>query len=535
MFRSVPRLGVLCTLLLGALASAEEASVPTGAPLSFESAELRELAGTWGEPFRAVMLLPGVSHVVSGVGLPVVRGAAPSSTAVYLDGVRVPQLYHLGLGPSIIHPELIGGLDFHRGPAPARFGRELGGTVEAHLVPPSADTVRAEASLELLTAGVLTRIPMTATGTELTLAGRFAWTPWLFAAYSNGTRTGPEWVLDVFDYQARVTQRVGRGSLRLLAFGGSDDAGLSGEGDVAAVGAGFHRVDLRLTHPLGAGEAEAALTVGQDRLGFDAGGDASRLAVGLKERMLGARVSWRVPLAVGLALEVGADMEHRLSELAQSTTFRPGEAGEPSRPTVTSAVLQPLARATFAGAYAQATWRHGGWSLTPGLRVDGYSLGAERTEVVLEPRLHARGRLSETVVVRLGAGLRHQPPAHLVDVPGLDAAALRLGMQRAVQLDAGADVRGPADFTFSADVFAQPHLRTVELDVLNFGGRARTAEGHGYGVELMARRALTESWSLLAAYSFQWRRLHELERRHVLNAAATVKLPWGLTVGTTLH
>jgi hypothetical protein len=539
--RPNPLSGILLALLVGPVSSAaealEETRPPPGAPLSFESAELRDLAGTWGEPFRAMMVLPGVSHVVSGVGLPVVRGALPSSTAFYLDGVRVPQLYHLGLGPSVIHPELISGLDFHRGPAPARFGRELGGTVEARLVRPSADTVRASASMDLLTAGVLTQVPVTATGTELTLAGRFAWTPWLFATYTNGTRVapGPEWVMDVFDYQARLSQRVGRGSLRVLALGSSDDAGLRGQGDVAAVGAGFHRMDVRFTHPLGLGEAEAALTVGRDRLGLAAGGDAARLAVDLTERTLGARVVWRASLAPGLSVETGADVEQRLSDVAQANTFRPGEARESSRPTVTTRVLQPLARALFSGAYAQATWTHGRWQLTPGLRVDGYQLAGEVAEVVLEPRLHARAALSEAVAVRMGAGLMHQPPAALVDVPGWDAAALRVGMQRAVRLDAGVDARGPAGFTFSADLFAHPHLRTVELDLLAFGGNARRSEGHGYGAELMARRTLSEHWSLLASYSYQRRTLRVFEQWHVLNAAATVKLPWGLTAGTTLH
>jgi hypothetical protein len=200
------------------------------------------------------------------------------------------------------------------------------------------------------------------------------------------------------------------------------------------------------------------------------------------------------------------------------------------------------------------------------VRVEGYLLAPALNQGVLEPRLHARAMLSETVALRLGAGLLHQPPAHLLDAPGVEAAALRLGMQRALQVEVGADVRGPAGFTFGADVFAHPLLRTVELDVLSFDmladdpverGRMRTAEGHGYGVELLAWRALSDRWSLLASYTFQRRTLRttverrndagqvvgteqvplasSLEQAHVFNTALTVKLPWGLTVGTTLH
>ncbi|WPB76280.1 TonB-dependent receptor [Archangium violaceum] len=559
---------VLLVLLVGSASRAGEPPTESAAPLTFESSELKELAGTWGEPFRALMVMPGVSHVVSGASLPVVRGAAPSSTGFYLDGVRVPQLQHLWVGPATVHPALVSGFDFHRGPAPARFGRELGGTVNARLLPPSTDAVHAVGSIDLFNVGVLTQVPIASTGTELTLAGRFGYSPWIAAAVINGTRgtPGPDLVLGLFDYQARVTQAVGEGSLRLLALGSSDDAGLSGPGDVVRLGTAFHRVDLRFTHPLGVGEAEAALTWGQDTLGATGGGSASRVTVGLAERTLGARMAWRAVLSQGFTVEAGADVERRSVDAEQSTTFRPAEADDPSRPVVTTGGPQSLARATLAGAYAQATWAQGMWRFTPGLRVDGYLLAPTLNQVVVEPRLHARAVLSETVALRLGAGLLHQAPNHLLDVPGVETAALRLGLQRALQVEAGADVRGPAGFTFGADVFVHPLLRTVELDVLSFDmladdplarGRERTAEGHGYGVELLARRALSEHWSLLASYTFQRRTLSTrverrdgagqvvgtevlplasaLEQQHVFNAAVTVKLPWGLTVGTTLH
>ncbi|WNG33018.1 TonB-dependent receptor [Archangium violaceum] len=585
-----PTSGVLLALLVGAASRAEEPPAASGvalgeftrshpfglimmpseggAPLSFESSELHDLAGSWGEPFRALMVMPGVSHIVSGASLPVVRGAAPSSTGFYLDGVRVPQLYHLWIGPSTVHPGLVSGLDFYRGPAPARFGRALGGTVDARLIAPSTDTVCAVGSIDLFNVGVLTQVPLRSTGTEVTLAGRFAYTPWIAASVINGLRgpSSPDLVLGLFDYQARVTQAVGRGSLRLLALGSSDDAGLSGTGDVVRLGTAFHRVDLRLTHPLGVGDAEAAVTWGQDTLGANGGGEASRVTVGLSERTLGARLAWHAALSKQLVVAAGADVERRLTHVDQSTTFRPGEAGDPARPTVTTSVLQSLARATFAGAYAQASWTQSRWRLTPSLRVDGYLLAPELNRVVVEPRLHARAALSETVALRLGAGLLHQPPAHLLDAPGVEAAAARLGLQRAFQLEAGADMRGAAGFTFRADVFVHPSVRTVELDVLSFDlladdpaarGQLRTAEGYGYGVELMARRRLWNRWSLLASYTFQRRTLSTrverrddtgrvvgvetlplasaLEQQHVLNAAVTVKLPWGLTVGTTLH
>ncbi len=563
-----PTARALLVCLLSATAVAEPPLAPSGAPLTFESSELRELAGTGNEPFRALLLLPGVSHVVSGAGLPVVRGAAPSATAFYVDGVRVPHVQHLWVGPATVNPELLAGLDFYSGPAPARFGRDVGGLVDVRLLPPRAEGVHVAATLDLLTLGVLAQVPLPTTGTELTLSGRFASMPWLAVTLLNASRGSqrPALVLGLFDGQARVTQAVGRGTLRLLALGGVDDAGLTGPGDVVRGGVRFLRVDTRLTHPLAHGELEAALTWGQDTLSALGGGEASRVGLDLRERSLGGRLRWRARLGQDVVVETGADVERRHVDVAQTTSFRPGEAGDPGRPLVTTRSAQRLARTMLAGAYAQATWHPGRWRLTPGLRVDGYRLAPGVSTGVVEPRLHARMALSARTALRLGAGVAHQAPAHLVDAPGVEAAALRLGLQRVVQVDAGADILGPAGFTFGAGVFVQPAVRTVTLDARGFDlavddpaarGRLRTAEGQGHGVELLVRRALSERWAVLGAYTYQRRTLDTrverrddtgrgvatdvrpvaspLEQAHVLNAALTVKLPWGLTVGTTLH
>lgn len=551
--------------LLGALlvfvsasASAQEAA--DGHALRFEAGELRELAGTWGEPTRAVLLLPGVSHVLSGAGYPVVRGAPPSSTGFLLDGVRVPTLYHLGLGPSVIHPELISGLDFHRGAAPARFGRDVGGVVDLRLLPARTEGARTVASVDLLNVGLLTQVPIATTGTELTLAGRFAYTPWLYAASRS------DLVLNVFDYQARVTQAVGPGSLRLLAFGGSNTAGTRGEGTVAEGSMGFHRVDLRYSQPLGEGQAQAALTWGVDRLGFGGGGDISRLSLRLAERTLAARVAWRGSVSEHLRLEAGADVERRLATVEQSSTVRPGDVTAPSRPAVTTSVHQAVAGTTLVGTHAWLTWERGPWRLAPGLRIDSYHLGPEQTEVVLEPRLHARRSLTDAVAVHLSAGLANQLPGYLVDVPAEGGEARRLGLQRSVQLGTGVEALAPAGFQLSGEVFVHPLLRTVELDLFALDfldadtqalAQARTGRGLAYGVELMARRPLSQRWGVLASYTFQQRKLRTrverrdetgaiistetvstasaLEQAHVLNASVTVKVPWGVTLGTTLH
>ena len=64
-------------------------------------AEVRLLPGAFGDPFRAIDVLPGVTPLASGLPYFFVRGAPPGNVGYLLDGIRVPLLYHIGLGPSL--------------------------------------------------------------------------------------------------------------------------------------------------------------------------------------------------------------------------------------------------------------------------------------------------------------------------------------------------------------------------------------------------------------------------------------------------
>src|SRR5690606_20780091 len=83
--------------------------------------ELPQVPGTFGDPFRVVQALPGVASTVSLLPFPIVRGATPSSTGFLLDGTRVPLLFHLLSGPSVIHPLFIDEIEFYPGGAPAPY------------------------------------------------------------------------------------------------------------------------------------------------------------------------------------------------------------------------------------------------------------------------------------------------------------------------------------------------------------------------------------------------------------------------------
>jgi outer membrane receptor protein involved in Fe transport len=102
-------------------------------------AEVHQLAGAFGDPFRAIEILPGVTPIISGLPFFYVRGAPPGNTGYFLDGVRVPYLYHVAVGPSIVNPAMVERVDLYSGGYPARFGRYAGAIVSAETTAPRDD------------------------------------------------------------------------------------------------------------------------------------------------------------------------------------------------------------------------------------------------------------------------------------------------------------------------------------------------------------------------------------------------------------
>ncbi|WP_437931324.1 TonB family protein [Sorangium sp. So ce291] len=133
-----------------------EAKAPPVA--GFSRAEVRLIPGAFGDPFRAVEALPGVTPLFSGAPYFYVRGAPPGNVGYFLDGVRVPLLYHIGFGPSVVNPALVQRVDLYPGGYPARYGRHTGGIVAGETRPPLPEA-HGEGALRLVDAGALVEAP----------------------------------------------------------------------------------------------------------------------------------------------------------------------------------------------------------------------------------------------------------------------------------------------------------------------------------------------------------------------------------------
>jgi TonB family protein len=269
------------------------------APQRLTRAEVRQLPGAFGDPFRAIEMLPGVTPIASGLPYFYVRGAPPGNVGYFFDGIALPTLYHAAVGPAVIHPSFIGDVQLFSGAYPARYGRFAGGVVAGVAAEPE-QRLRGEASIRLVDSGALVEAPFAGDRGDVMLAGRYSYTGALVSLLV------PEIELAYWDYQARARYRLSASdSVTLFGFGAYDF--LSAENDLGVqetiYDVQFHRLDLRYERNTARRTLRLAATLGLDRTVSDAG---DRLLI--RSRSIGTRLELTQRLGPGVLLRAGSDV-----------------------------------------------------------------------------------------------------------------------------------------------------------------------------------------------------------------------------------
>jgi len=495
---------------------------------SLTRAEVRALPGAFGDPFRAIEILPGVTPIVSGLPFFYVRGAPPGNVGYFLDGVRVPYLFHAAAGPSVVNPAMLDHVDLFAGGFPARFGRYAGAIVSAETTEPRTDW-HGEGSTRLVDAGVLVEGGFAdGRGTAL-VGGRYSYTAALFSLVS------PDITLDYRDFQARVTFDVtDRDRISLFTFGSYDYlSSTTYNMETVLFGSEFYRADARYdVRLLGGGKLRTAFTWGYDR---------TRVADGrnTNDQSFGGRVELERPLSDELTLRAGIDVQHDVY------SAEPRPYVDPDDPESQSfdALFPPRTDAA-SGAWADVEWQiDERFSLTPGLRVDAFlSNGASAAS--FDPRLAVVFQVTPRIRLLHAIGLAHQTPSFIVPLPGLAVASLRGGLQRAISASAGVEVALPWSVTATATVFDSVFLNMTDTLGVQQSGDAATqlprSDGGAKGFELYVRRSLGSRLGGFLAYTFS-RSTRTVDgdtfpagfdRTHVLHAAVSADLGRGWRAGT---
>ncbi len=478
--------------------------------LTLGAGEVRQIPGAFGDAFRALEALPGVTPLASGLPFFFVRGAPPGNTGYFIDGVRVPLLYHLAVGPSVIHPGLIDHVDFFPGGYPARFGRFAGGILSGETVGP-ATKFKMEGNIRIFDAGLLAQTPFgPGDRGEALVSGRFGYPGLLLSIFAPDTR------VSYWDYQGRFGYRVtDRDTISLFAFGSFDeilnrshDRRFSGD-EISGEQIGpfyplfrttFHRFDLRWDHRIGnSGSVRTAFTIGFDNsLVGDARARSSVIAT-----IGAARTEMEQRLSSKAKVRVGADVWWSDYHVEAGGQIAGNGEEQISFPTKTD--LNFALR-------GDVIWRiHPRIEVVPGLRIDYFStlpqfgLGPLKGSggagtVSVDPRAASRVTVTKELTLLTTFGVAHQPPSTAIPIPGLDIGTLADGLQSSIQASQGIEVKLPWDFTLTATAFVQNYFNLTDqfaTCITVSGDRAENCitdrvRGRGFGAELLLRRDLTK-------------------------------------------
>lgn len=467
--------------------------------------EVRSIPGTFGDPVRVIQNLPGAARAPLGTGLLVIRGANPEDSAVYVDGIRVPLIYHLGGYRSILNADLVESIDYLPGGYGTEYGRSMGGVVDVKTKTRYPDRRRLVWNTDILDTSVLFE-GRVGKGEKVgvALAGRRSYIDAFIPIFTadSGFTIKPRW----YDYQAKVQALdLPRGELSAFLFGFEDIlrvATPSGfaqgtdqdtQGDIGTR-YGTHRGMVTWRYPFSE-KVELLLvpSFGIDEVEFNLGEAFDLLQ---QQWLVELRSELVVKASPAVELLAGVDL------IAGTYSF---ETRFPFDPT-SIADYDPLAeREPFIQSgdgtawgpdlYLEAALRpfqdRQRLSIHPGIRANVVNIVDQVNIAGFDPRIRGKARLVEGGTFKFGSGLYNQPPQPFeswrpgggVDLDFEWAWANEVGWEQQVTEGFNVDL---ALFhkTLQDQIVSNPELSGIDDQFFVNDG-----VGRAYGMELILRQA----------------------------------------------
>jgi hypothetical protein len=547
--------------------------------VSLSQAEVTQVAGTFGDPVRVIENLPGASRAPGGVGgALIIRGANPADSAVLIDGIQIPLLYHFGGLTSVVNSELLSAITFLPGGFGAQYGRATGGVAEVQSAALACDKLRASASVDPLDAELFGCAPVGRW--RVAAAARRSYVDaFLPALLKSAAKEGESPTIvspTYFDYQVKAERAWDHQRFELFAFGSRDGlkvarATSAEDTDMSLGGSlSFHRLQARHLYFGDRFTLESAIVPGFLGQSFHDGSQDLE-----EQHHSGAdvyTVQWRETATWRLAdrLTLRGGLDHVLMHwTADFVTELPTLARRYPTPLLVDLRDENVWNKGNTG-LDQAYWAELGLratehlTLTPGMRVS--NLVFDRSQrFVVEPRVATRWQASPRTGFTAAAGLYRKLPDMLsgVMVEGFGQPAL--AAERAVQLVAGVERGlGPLETKLEGFYVRRDRLPspTSEVDVRD--GKAEPVlfrsdelmvrlppqEGRrlsGWVAYTLSRSTRTDRLGFatggdeFASYDPGTPRLSELtetheylspfDQTHILTTVGRCELPWNMSLG----
>ncbi len=517
--------------------------------------ELTTVPGTFGDPIRVIENLPGVARVPYVGGALLIRGSPPQDSGVYLDGIKIPLLYHFLGGPSVLSPEFLDRIDYYPGNVEVRYGRLTAGLIDVATRSAFTQQWGGAVDINLLNTGLTLKVPLSKR-VSITGAVRRSYIDALLPTILKASGQTATTVAPVYyDYQLRLDVALPNdGQLFFLVFGSDDSiAVVSNEPDRKVdisldSRISFHRLlaswRWQITPRL---VSKMTPSAGIDYITFD-GGTASvnlrTLSASLRED-LEYRAHKRLTLRGGVDLlfeqtkadfEVPIPVDYRNPAMGLTSPF----TTDPQR------VGTSQVRLGVAG-YVDAIIGLGEHlQLIPGARIELYRYEG-KVRFSADPRLTARWAVGRTTTLKGGVGLFSQPPQpqnSSADFgnPNLDpehTAHFSLGIEQqllpALRLDA------QVYYLHRYDNVVPTRQVRFEDGVLHPVRFLNAGSGYSYGLEVLLKHDVTRrfyGWlSYTLSRSGQQRepggdyQLYTFDQTHILTLVSSFRLGLGWELG----
>ncbi len=495
-------------------------------------AEVRRVPGTFGDPVRVIQSLPGAARAPFGTGLLVLRGANPEDSNVYVDGVEVPLVYHLGGFRSILNPDLISSVDYLPGTYSARYGRSTGGVIDVKTSSEYPEQTKLVWRTDVLDTGLFATGRLGKKGKEkvgFSVGARRSYVDVLLGAVLANQEfyAAPRWM----DYQLKLEALdVGDNELSALLFGFQDDLVIRTDKDAAdQIGVHYstHRLVLRWAKPLSETvkfHLQPAFGIDGTRVGF-----GSEIGIELDSTTIDLRGELRWTPSEALSVAAGLDSELYRADLKLYVAGVPVDGEDPLSEEEPIEIDGGRWNA-YPDPYVEAQLRplddRDRLLFVGGLRVDGILRDDEPVQFAPDPRFATRFEVFDGGTIKAGTGLYHQPPqqAQLIGDAFFERAwGSELGWEQKI---------GPA---ITAD--ATGFYRWMDPLALGFSGEGESGVGRAYGLEVMVRHARVDKFFGWISYTLSKSERNDtpgddegwypfdFDQTHILTGVAGYRLP----------
>lgn len=511
-------------------------------------AEIQVLPGSNGDAVRVIQNLPGVARPPFNIGQLIIRGTSPEDSGAYLDGQRLPSVFHFGGLSTALNSDILDEVRLLPGGYGVRYGRTLGGVVDLSTTAEIPEKSRSYLSVDIYQTTAFTQQKL-GDNTVLTLSGRRSYidavlTPIL----SSGgvTFRAPRY----YDFQARVVHKFHDDSTLDVMFFNSNDkfklVGESSDDDDTAIAISyvqaFQKFRALYVKPLADGvSSETSVLLGPESQSFSLGvfGEAAE-----KPFFIGVRQEFRrdsSPDELGFRLGVDA-LVANWRYIYDFEAF--------------GTVEKDTAWSISPAMYAEVTKQAGPVTLIPGIRLDPWIMTGGYSTMAVDPRIAARWTISDATAIKASVGRFSQFPTPRQVLVGTDGNP-SLTPQSSLQSQIGID-QGFGDFKIEASVFQSTLFDLVSgrEDAFRFfsgpppggpldtGDYANDGTGSIWGAEALVKYTDEKTAaSLSATYSRSMRTkrpgqeaaLFTYDQPLLLTVLGTRKLPIGWRAGARVR